>query len=116
MQRPSPGGMFNLLPAGDSGSDNDGVRILFNRGKQTPAANRYRNIVVFFFISERAGHAAATGIDFLYGIGERDCLIEIAGTDQRFFVAMSVNQSLLLLPLELQFPTAFLLFFNYEFF
>ncbi len=70
---------------------------------------------MLFFVSERACHSTATGVDFFYGIGECERLFQVAGSDQRLFMAVSMNQRLRLLPLQLQFPPACLLFFDNEF-
>src|SRR5437764_12704943 len=71
---------------------------------------------MFLFVSKRTRHAAAAGVNLFDRIRERERLLQIAGTDQGFFMAVSVNESFRLLPLEFQLPAGGLFFFQYEFF
>src|SRR6267142_4880371 len=116
MQRATACRMLHLLPARDSGSHNDGFGVLFYSRKQAAPADRDGDVVVFLLISERASHAAATRVDLFHGVGHREGLFQIAGTDERFFVTMSVNERLRLLALEFEFPSAGLFFLHDEFF
>ena len=61
-------------------------------------------------------HPTATRIDFLDGIRHGKSFLQIARPNQRLFVAVSVNKSLRLLPLEFQLPAPGLFLLNYEFF
>src|SRR2546428_2039100 len=71
---------------------------------------------MFLFVSKRTRHTTATGIDFFDGVGECKRLFQVAGTNQSFFMTVSMDESLRLLTLEFQFPSACLFLFYYEFF
>src|SRR5262245_5252219 len=116
MKRLSTGGMFHLLPAGHARRDDDGVRLLFHGWKQATLANRHRNIVVLLFEAERTSHSATSGIDFFHVIGQRDGFFQETGSDERLLVAVTMDQSLILLFAEIQPPPTFLFFADDKFF
>src|SRR5205823_10812482 len=109
-------GVFDLLPARDARRDHNGVRVVFHGRKETAAAYGNRNVVMFLFVAERAGHAAAAGIDFFDWISKRNGFLQITRADKRLLVTMSVDKSFRLLPLEFKLPSSRLFLFYDEFF
>src|SRR5438132_12946916 len=101
MQRTPARRMFDLLPARDAGRDDDRVRIVLHSREKPPPSDGNRDVVMLLFISEGAGHAAATGIDLFNGISQPQGFFQISGTDESLLVAMSVNQCFRLLTIEL---------------
>src|SRR5215510_2165313 len=116
MQGAPAGGMFDLLPAGDSRRNEYGVRTVFHGGEKTAAANGYRNVVMFLLISEGSCHTAAAGIDFFDRIRERQRFFQIARANESLLMTMPVDESFRLLPLEFKLPSSRLFFLRDELF
>src|SRR2546425_12868817 len=64
MKGASAGCMLDLLPARDPWRYHNSIGVVFHSRKESAAANRDRDVVMFFFVSERTRHATAAGIDF----------------------------------------------------
>src|SRR5262245_40015685 len=101
--------MLDLLPAGNPRGHDDGVRLSFDCGNQTPTANCHGNVVVFFLEAEGTRHSTATRIDFLDSVSQRNRFFQKAGSDQSLLMAVSVNQGFRALSLEAKTPSPFLL-------
>src|SRR3982751_2618049 len=66
MQRPSARGLLDLLAAAETVSDDQRVlRGLANARQQHTLADAHRDVVMLALEAERAGHAAAAGIEML---------------------------------------------------
>lgn len=60
----SVGGVGDLVATAKAAGDDDGVGGAgANGGEEAVLADLERHFVMFFFITEGAGHAAATGVD-----------------------------------------------------
>ena len=67
MNRFSPGEMFDLQPAGKTGGHDYRFRIgLAQRRKEALLAHQTRDFVMFFVITKRTSHTAATGVQIDY--------------------------------------------------
>ena len=88
--------VFDLLAAGDARRHNlDLSASRFNRRRETAIADRQRQIVMFFFEAEGAGHAAAARVDF---VDFKTCRLENrncrCGSDESLLMAVAVEQCL----------------------
>src|SRR5947207_7736331 len=65
-------------------------------GHQSAVADLRREIIMFFFKTERTRHAAATGVDFTDVVsGGFEHCDGRRGTDESFLMAVAVQQNLL---------------------
>src|SRR6516225_5389086 len=100
--------MLDLLAAGDAGRHDLGLRGGgLDRRRQPPVAERDRDVVVLALEAERAGHAAAARVDLLdleaRPAERRD---RRRRADERFLVAVAVQQRLLALRAKRELQTA----------
>src|SRR5271157_5699898 len=65
MYRVDPGQAVNLAATGEAGGDEAGLRVGGRGGKQHPVGQGDADVVVAVLIAERAGHAAAAGIELV---------------------------------------------------
>src|SRR5215467_5804340 len=90
-----PGPVLDLLPAGDPGRRDDRLRWLGPDGREEPEfADAHGQLVVLGLEAERAGHAAAPGVE-LDHLGARDAPQERGrggGARERLLVAVAVEQ------------------------
>ena len=86
--------MLNLLPAGDAGRDDNGFGLRLDAGEEALTPDVHRDVVVFLLVSERAGHPAASGIHVLDIVSRRQRLLQRSASEERFFVAMTVDERL----------------------
>ena len=95
MARRAPGAVRDLLPAGDAGRGEQRSPALgLDRGEQAQPADVHGQVVVLGLEPERAGHAAAAGVD-LVDLGPGDAPQQGDGrgrADERLLVAMAVEQ------------------------
>lgn len=63
MSRTHAGVVFDLMTATEAGDGHLGVAAVANRGEQALLADELCDLKVFDFVPERAGHAAAAGVD-----------------------------------------------------
>lgn len=67
MLRLFPSRMLDLMPATEPIRHNAVIAAhSLHRRKEPARADLQRNVIMPLFIAERAGHAAAAGIDFIY--------------------------------------------------
>ncbi len=83
------------MPATESASyDGSSAGTAANGGKETLVADLHRKVVVLFFITEGAGHAATAGVDLLDG--DSGDAIEKAfhggGGKESFLMAVAVDE------------------------
>src|SRR5437870_494837 len=88
--------MLDLRPAGETRCHDDRIGIrLANGGKQPLLADQARNLIMFFLITERAGHTAAAGVEVDY-FGARNPAQQAQRrlhADQCALVAMTLNEN-----------------------
>ena len=89
------GVVLDLMAATESRDGDDGLGVVANGGKESLFADGAGDFIVFRFVTERAGHPAATAIDF--GSSVAKCASKqrdgVGGTDQCLLVAVGVVEN-----------------------
>ena len=81
-----------------AGDDGGGGITAAEDGKKAFFADLHREIVMFFFVAEGAGHATATGVNFLHGEA-RDLAKNVfhgGRAGEGFLVAVAMNNDMLI--------------------
>src|SRR5262245_18524516 len=97
MQRAARGQVLDLMPARRTGRDDERLRLRRQRRQEVEVGDGDAQVEVLLLVAERAGHAAATGVecrDVQTGdqTQETGCA---AHADERLLMAVAVDEALL---------------------